>query len=146
MKLARVILVVVGLLLLAAGGFYLLSDVPASNYIAIVLWFGGAILVHDGIIAPIVFGVSLVMRRAGKRIPWGVLAIIQTALVVAAVFAAIVIPAALKKRIGTGNATLLPLDYAHNLLFFYVGLVVATGVAIALYLVLSRRRALRPAS
>jgi hypothetical protein len=140
MKATRITLVAFGILLLLVGAYALVLQVPASNYLAIVLWFGGAILVHDGVIAPIVFGVSLVMRRAGKRIPWGVLAIVQAALVVAAVFAAIVIPAALKKRIGTGNATLLPLDYAHNLLYFYAALVVATGVAIALYLVVTRRR------
>jgi hypothetical protein len=145
MRATRIVLVAFGVLLLGVGGYALVLQVPSSNWLAIVLWFGGAILVHDGIIAPIVFGVSLAMRRAGTRIPWGVLAIVQAAIVVAAVFAAIVIPAALKKNIGTANPTLLPLDYAHNLVLFYGGLVAATAIAIAIYLLASRgRRAARP--
>jgi hypothetical protein len=135
------VLVALGLLLLAVGGFYLLADVPVDKYFGILIWSAGALVIHDGVIAPIVFGISLIMRRAGRRMPFGVLAIVQAALVIAAVFAAVVIPAALKKGIGTANGSLLPLDYGRNLVLFYVGLVVLTAVAIVGYLLVRRARA-----
>lgn len=139
MRGTRVTLVVVGVALVAAGAYFLLAGVPPGTYLAIVAWFAGALVVHDGIIAPVVFGLSLLLRRAGTRIPWAVLAIVQAALVVAAVFAAVVIPAALKKGIGTANPTLLPLEYSRNLLLFYAVLVVLTAAAIGLYLAVARR-------
>ena len=144
MKIARVVLVALGLLLMAAGAFYLLADVPVSNYLGILIWFGGALLIHDGILAPIIFGISLVMRRAGKRMPFGVLAIVQSALVVAAVFTAVVVPAALKKNIGTANGSLLPLEYGRNLVIFYGVLAVLTAISIAGYLVYRRRKPATP--
>ncbi|MBC7590016.1 MAG: hypothetical protein H7226_03085, partial [Salinibacterium sp.] len=86
------------------------------------------------------------MRRAGRKIPLAVIAIVQGALVIGAIFFVIVIPAMLKKDIGSANSSILPLDYGLNLVFFYVGLAVATAVAIASYLVFARRQKARPSS
>jgi hypothetical protein len=139
----RIALVVVGLALLALGGVVLLNDVNPKRYLGIAAWFLGALIIHDGIISFGVFGVNIAMRKAGRRVPLPVLLILQGAAVVGAVMALIVVPEILKKNIGTGNATLLPLDYAGNLGWFYLALAAVTAVAIAGYLLLRRRLAAR---
>lgn len=137
-------LVVFGVALLGVGGLVLLNDVKPERYLGIAAWFIGALIVHDGIAAMAVFGVSVIMRKAGRRIPLPVIAIIQGALVVGAIVTAIVIPEILKKAIGSANASILPLDYALNLGLFYAGLAVVTAAAIAVYAALARRQKLRP--
>lgn len=138
-------LVLFGIALLAIGGITLLNDVNPKRYIGIATWFLGALIIHDGIGAMVVFGVSVVLRKIGRRIPFAVLAIVQGALAIGAIFTALVLPEVIKRAIGTANPTILPLDYARNLGLFYAGLAVLTGLAIAIYLgVVARRQKLRP--
>jgi len=139
----QVALITVGVALLGVGGIVLLMDVNPSRYVGIAIWFLGALIIHDGIAAMVVFGISIAMRRFGRRIPGFVIAVIQGALVIAAIFAAIVVPEILKQSIGSANPTILPLNYALNLALFYAGLAVITTATIVGYLVLARRQKLR---
>lgn len=135
-----------GVILVLVGVLVLLYLVAPAKYGGILVWFAGALILHDGIIAPVVFGISVLMRKAGTRIPLAVLAIIQGAIVVGAVIALIVFPEIVKKSIGS-NPTVLPLDYAPNLVVFYGVLVVLTAAVVAVYLrVFARRQKLRPSS
>jgi len=136
-------LIALGIVVLVIGGVVLLMDVDPSRYLGIAVWFLGALILHDGIAAMVVFGISVIMRRVGRRIPLAVIAIVQGALVVGAIMTALVVPEILKKNIGSANPTILPLDYGLHLVLFYAGLAVATAVAIALYLVVARRRSAR---
>lgn len=140
----QIALIVVGVGLLLVGGIVLIMDVSPQRYVGIAVWFLGALILHDGIAAMVVFGVSILMRRAGRRIPLPVIAIVQGALVIAAIFTAIVVPAILKKNIGSANPTILPLDYGLHLVLFYAGLALATAASIAIYVVFARRQKLRP--
>jgi hypothetical protein len=142
----RIALIVVGVLVIGLGGVVLLNDVNPARYLGIALWFAGALVIHDGLIAPVVLGVHLLLRRAGRRIPVAVILILQGALVVAALMTALVVPEILKQGIGSANPTILPLDYAGNLLRFYVGLALVTAASIAAVLLRSRaaRRADAP--
>lgn len=133
-------LVAVGIALLLVGGVVLIMDVDPARYVGIAIWFLGALILHDGVAALVVFGISVGMRRAGRRIPLPVIAIVQGALVIGAIMTALVVPEILKKGIGSANPTILPLDYGLHLVLFYAGLAVATVVAIAVYLVVRRRR------
>ena len=139
-------LILVGIALLVVGAVTLLNDVAPKDYIGIAIWFLGALVIHDGIASFAVFGVSVVMRRASRKIPLAVIAIIQGALVIGAIFFVIVVPAILKKDIGSANASILPLDYGLNLVMFYAGLAAVTAAVIAAYLVLARRQNARPSS
>ncbi|PRY67301.1 hypothetical protein B0I08_107197 [Glaciihabitans tibetensis] len=127
-------LIGLGLVLLAIGAIVLVQDVAAKNYPGLLLWFAGALVLHDGILAPIVFGVSLMLRRAGKRIPFAVLLIVQGAVVVGAIATLLVFPEILKQGIGTGNATLLPLNYGAGLIGLYAVLAVLTAATVGVYL------------
>jgi len=139
-KITRVILIAFGVALLIVGALVLLATVEPTNYLGIAIWFLGALIIHDGILGPVVFGVSVVMRKSSRRIPFGVLLIIQGALVIGALFTAIVVPEILKQGIGTANPTLLPLEYGRNLVVFYVALAVVTAAAIAVYIGMRRRK------
>ncbi|MET1053630.1 MAG: hypothetical protein ABWX65_13420 [Mycetocola sp.] len=144
----RVVFIAFGVIFLGVGGLVLLDLVKPERYLGILVWFGGAIIAHDLIIAPLVFGVGLLMRRASKRIPLGVLLIVQGAIVVGAITVLIAVPEVLARdRVNARNATVLPLDYAGNLVLFYAVLAAVTAVAIVVYLrVLAKRQNVRPSS
>ena len=138
----QIVLVAVGLATMLVGGITLLNDVDPKRYLGIAVWFVGALVLHDGIISLVVFGANVLMRKTGGRlrIPLPALLIVQGALVVAGIMTLIVVPAALKKSIGTANPTLLPLDYGLHLVVFYVVLAAVTAVALGAYALLRRRR------
>jgi hypothetical protein len=137
----QIALIALGLALFVIGGITLLNDVNPKRYLGIVIWFAGALIIHDGIISFVVFGANIVLRKTGGRlrVPLPAILIVQGALVLAAIMTLIVVPAALKKSIGTANPTLLPLDYGLHLLVFYGVLAVVTAVALGGYAVLRRR-------
>ena len=141
MRRSQIALVAVGVLLLLLGGLTLVNDVNPKRYIGLAAWLLGALVIHDGIISLTVFGVNVVMRKTSRRLrlPLPALLILQGALVVAGIMTLIVVPAALKKSIGTGNATLLPLDYGLHLVVFYAALAVVTALALAVYALVRRR-------
>ena len=137
-------LIALGIVVLLIGGVVLLMDVKPERYLGIAAWFAGALIVHDGIAAMVVFGVSIAMRRAGRRIPVAVIAILQGALAIAAIVTAIVVPEIIKKSLGSANPTILPLDYGLHLALFYAGLAVVTAAAIGAFLLVARSRRLPP--
>ena len=140
----QIVLIVVGVALLAVGGITLLNDVNPKRYLGIATWLIGALIIHDGIIAPTVFAIVLVFRRANKKIPVVFLLIVQGAIVIGSIIALLVVPEILKKGIGAANRTLLPLDYSTNLVVFLIGLAILTGIALGVYAALSRAKARSP--
>lgn len=137
-------LILVGLLLLALGAYVLVDTVAPVKIAGVALWFLFALIVHDGVIAFVTFGIAFLLRKAGRKIPIAVLAIVQAGLVVCSVFAIIVLPAAYKKSIGVNNSTILPLDYAPSLVVFWAIVVVLTGLAVVGYTAFARRQKNRP--
>lgn len=131
-----------GVLLLLLGGAVFVSDVTLDQYPGLVLWLGGAVILHDGVGAMAVFAATVLLRRAGRVVPFVVLAVIQGALAVVAIVTVVVVPEIVKNAIGTANPTILPLDYGRNLLVFYVatGALTATAIVVAL---IARRRSSR---
>lgn len=140
----RTALVVIGVLMLLLGAYVLVDTVKPIKIAGLALWFVLALIVHDGIIALVTFGVAFLLRRAGRAIPIAVLAIVQAGLVLCSVFAIIVLPAAYKRSIGTNNPTVLPLDYGLALVTLWVVIVVLTGLTVVGYTALARRQKNRP--
>ena len=133
-------LIALGLALLVLGGITLLNDVNPKRYLGLATWLVGALVVHDGIISFVVFGANIVMRKSAGRLRISLPAalVVQGALVIAAIMSLIVVPAVLKKSIGTGNATLLPLDYGLHLVVFYGVLATVTVVVLTTYGLVAR--------
>ena len=137
-------LVALGVLLLLLGAYVLVDTVKPIKIAGLGLWLVLALIVHDGIIALVTFGVAFVLRKAGRAIPIAVLAVVQAGLVVCSIFAIIVLPAVYKRSIGTNNPTVLPLDYGPALVTLWAVIVVLTALAVVGYTALARRQKNRP--
>jgi hypothetical protein len=134
----RLVLVVVGIGLLGFGGVVFLLDVNPATYPGVAVWLAGAILVHDGVGALAVFSATVLVRRA-DGIPFAVRAIVQGAAVVAVIVTVLVVPEMVALAIGPANPSVLPLDYAGNLLLFNAALAGLTVVVIVTVLIVRRR-------
>ncbi|MFE6905595.1 hypothetical protein [Streptomyces erythrochromogenes] len=115
----------VGLLCAAWGGWLLLQQ-PGAWRIAV--WLGGAVVVHDGFVAPLVFAVAAVAAAGGLRLR----GVPRAALIVAGSLTAIALPALLRPG-GTANPTVLPLDYLRNWLLAMAAIALSTVVYAALH-------------
>jgi hypothetical protein len=140
MRATRSILIVVGVLVLALGAYILIDTVAVRRLPGLALWLGAAIVLHDAVLAPLVFGLGVLTRRAGHRVAGSVIMTIQATIVLGSLMTLIVVPAIAAQRLGTENPTVLPLDYALNLGLFWLALAL-TGAIVSWGLYLRTRRA-----
>ncbi|MGH2788267.1 MAG: hypothetical protein ACRDJV_10200 [Actinomycetota bacterium] len=92
-----------------------------------IKWFAGAALVHDFIAAPIVFGAAFVLVRT---LPARMRPIVQSALVATGVFVLITFPFLRGYGRNPANPSVLPNNYARNLLIVLAIVWGWTGIAI----------------
>ncbi|WP_371655588.1 MULTISPECIES: hypothetical protein [unclassified Streptomyces] len=92
----------------------------------VAVWLVGAIVLHDGLIAPLVLlvGLGVMATRPGVRGP------LRAALVTAGCLTAIALPVILRPG-PYNNATVLPLDYLRNWLVLLAVVVVGAGLVVA---------------
>jgi hypothetical protein len=140
MRVARFILVAVGVLGLGIGGYVLLDSVALRRLPGLALWIAGAIVLHDAVISPLVFGVGVLIRRAGHRVAGSIIVTVQATIVLGSLMTLIVLPEIAAQRDGPRNPSVLPLDYAANLGLFWLILAVACA-AVSLWVYLRTRRA-----
>ncbi|MET9888504.1 hypothetical protein ABZZ20_36405 [Streptomyces sp. NPDC006430] len=115
----RYVLGGLGLALMAWGGALLLQQ-PSPWRIA--LWLAGAVVLHDGLIAPLVIAVAALTAAAGLHLR----GVPRAALIVAGSLTAIALPALLRPG-HPANPTVLPLDYLRNWLLTMAAVAVATA-------------------
>ncbi|WP_353828444.1 hypothetical protein [Agromyces sp. SYSU T0242] len=130
MRAARGILMATGVALLGVGGFVLLTEVRPTQWLGIAVWVGAAILIHDGVVAPLAVAVGLGAERVRRPFGRRGVAIAQGALVVGGMLTALTLPALLASLRGTPNPTLLVGSY--GLALGVIWLVLAAVAAIAL--------------
>lgn len=130
MRAARGILVALGLALTGVGGLVLLADVPPERYLGIAMWVGAAIVLHDGVIAPITVAVGLGAGRVRARVGRRGIAIAQGALLVGAILTAIALPAIIASARGNANPTVLVGSYALALGVTWAILIAVAGAAV----------------
>ncbi|MCX4625678.1 hypothetical protein [Streptomyces sp. NBC_01443] len=109
-----------GLALMGLGGALLIQQ-PSPWRIA--LWLAGAVVVHDGLIAPLVIAVAALTGALGLRLH----GIPRAALIVAGSLTAIALPPLLRPG-GAANPTVVPLDYLGNWLLAMAAVAVAAGL------------------
>ncbi|MGW1161201.1 hypothetical protein ACWD5Q_28275 [Streptomyces sp. NPDC002513] len=127
----RILTGLAGAVLMSIGAF-LLSD--TGDPTGVLVWLGGALVLHDVVIAPLVLLAGLLLVRGGGRGP------VRGALTVAGALTAVALPVLVRPG-ATANSSVLPLDYPRNWLLVLVA--VATGTALltaARGCVRSRRR------
>lgn len=141
MKIARIILLVVGLAGLDLGAVVMLTEVRPAQIVGVGIWILGAIVLHDAVLAPALLGIDVLMRRAGRRVRPAVVVIVQVGVVVGAIMSLIVLPEIYAKVLGPKNDTVLPLDYGLNLALFWGVTALLTAVACVVYVRAVPRRA-----
>ncbi|MFE6738490.1 hypothetical protein [Streptomyces tubercidicus] len=111
-----------GVALMGVGATLLLDVRDLTD---VLIWLGGAVLLHDALLAPLVLLVGLLVARGGARGP------VRGALLVAGALTAVALPVLLRPG-SPANSSVLPLDYALNwlLLLTSVAMVTALGLAV----------------
>ncbi|MCX5381515.1 hypothetical protein [Streptomyces sp. NBC_00091] len=127
MKTFRYALGALGLLLVAIGG-RLVAGLP--DPLGVLVWLGGALVLHDGVIAPLVLATGLLVAGVPAR------GLVRGALITAGALVLVTLPALLRPGAPV-NPSALPLPYGRNLA---VVLAVVGAVAAATWLL---RRLLR---
>ncbi|MEU8433529.1 hypothetical protein AB0F18_11520 [Streptomyces sp. NPDC029216] len=120
MKGFRFVLGAFGLTLAGWGGWLLLRQ-PGPWRIAV--WLGGAVVVHDALVAPLVLAIAALAAAAGLRLR----GVPRGALLVAGSLTAIALPPLLRPG-GVANPTVLPLDYLRNWLLAMAAVALLTAV------------------
>ncbi|WP_129590518.1 hypothetical protein [Cryobacterium aureum] len=139
MRSIRLVLVGIGVLMLAWGAFVMFDSVRLTRIPGAALWIAAAIVLHDAILAPIVFALGIALRRVGRRATGTIIAIVQGGIVVGSLVSLIAVPTIVAKNFAPANPTLLPLNYGLNLGIFWLVLAVVT-VGLSLWAFLRRRR------
>ncbi|THG30172.1 hypothetical protein [Naasia lichenicola] len=138
---ARAVLIIGGILLMLVGAYQLVTTQRIDQLFGLALWMLGAIVLHDGILSPIVLFANVLLKRSGRRMPWSVLVVIQIAVVVGSVLTLIVVPEIAGQLRGPANPTILTGDYGLRLAVMWGVLLVIAAIISAVLV----RRGKRPA-
>lgn len=143
MRIARVVLIGLGVLLLGVAGGALVAGVPVPQWGGILLWLAGAVVLHDAVFAPLVLLGSRLLRRVGARVSWLQVAVVQVALVVGAALTLIAIPGIRSQQLGARNPSVLVFPYGLHLALAWAALGVVAAIVV---LGIALRRRARPAA
>ncbi|PZE73876.1 MULTISPECIES: hypothetical protein [unclassified Curtobacterium] len=138
-RIARLVLVLVGVAVLAFGSWTLGSVERPHKAVGLLWWLIGAVVLHDGVLSPFVVLVGVLLRKAGRRLPGWTLVVVQVAVVVGAVLALVVLPE-IQATHHEKNPTVVPFDYTLRLVLAEVVLGVVAVGAVAVGLRGARRR------
>ncbi|WP_405959879.1 hypothetical protein OG235_07885 [Streptomyces sp. NBC_00024] len=117
----RVLTGAAGVALMGVGASLLLD---VRDLTGVLVWLGGAVVLHDVVIAPLVLLVGLVAVRAGGRGP------VRGALLVAGALTAVALPVLLRPG-KPANSSVLPLDYPRNWQLALVAVATVTALLMA---------------
>ncbi|MGC9540985.1 hypothetical protein [Streptomyces sp. UG1] len=118
MKALRVAVGVAGVALMGVGASLLME---VRDLWGVLVWLGGAVVLHDAVIAPVVLLAGLLLVRGGVRGP------VRGALLVAGALTAVALPVLLRPG-RTANSSVLPLDYPRNWLIALLAVAVVTAL------------------
>jgi hypothetical protein len=115
-----------GLGLLGFGFYRLLTEIPFTDLAVLAVWLIGAVLIHDGVLSPLVLAVG----RTLARLPARARQYVQAALIASAPVTVIAIPLIYRRGSEPDSKALLQQNYAAHL-----GLLVTVvaGVSLLLY-------------
>ncbi|GAA2438565.1 hypothetical protein ACFPFX_36385 [Streptomyces mauvecolor] len=95
-----------GVALMAFGALLLWGQ---STHWDVLIWLAGAVVLHDGVIAPLVLGVGFLVGGLKHR------GLVRGALLAAGCLTLVALPVLLRP-LPTANSSVLPLDYVRGLL------------------------------
>ena len=119
----RVVIGTAGGLLLAFGIFRLVTEIAVPDLLALALWLGGAVILHDAVLSPGIVGVGRMLRR----IPARARTFVQGALIAGGAVTVVAIPLIYRADSQPDAKALLEQDFRVNLALL-LALVVAVAV------------------
>ncbi|MEC5191918.1 MULTISPECIES: hypothetical protein [unclassified Arthrobacter] len=134
-NLSRAVLGVAGVAILGYGLLGLPTQLGARQLMGLLTWMAVAILIHDGVLVPLSTLAGAGLTLAGAKLQSASAAVLRGALLLGAVVT-LVVGILMKAQSVAQSVTVLEADYAMNLLWFWVFLVLVSGVVIV---VLERR-------
>ncbi|SDL81727.1 hypothetical protein [Streptomyces wuyuanensis] len=117
-----------GVVMMAVGAALVLSNRDAPG---VLVWLGGALVLHDAVLAPLVLGVGLLVAGLPAR------GVVRGALVVGGSLVLVTLPLLLRPG-APPNPSALPLPYARNLVIV-LGAVAGAACLVLLVRWLRRR-------
>lgn len=129
MKIIRIVLGLVGSLLVLYGVLRLVHGLPARLLLALLLWLAAAVIIHHGVLSPLVLGIGAGLRRF---VPDRGRTFVQAGLIMAAAVLVIAIPLILRQFSQPPAKAMLLQDYRVNLVILLVIIAVGTSVAYAI--------------
>ncbi|MGG2461501.1 hypothetical protein ACO0M4_17035 [Streptomyces sp. RGM 3693] len=113
-----------------AVGVLLVTGTGWAGHVA--AWLAGAVVLHDGVLAPLVLGAGLPLTGpAGRRGP--VRGAVRGALIAAGALTAVALPALFRPG-APANSSVLPLDYPRGWLVSVLAVVASTGALVGVRL------------
>lgn len=119
----RIVLGTPGMLLGAFGAFRLLTQVPLTDVAILAAWMVGVVVIHDGVLSPLVIAVGALVTRVSPRAR----RYMQFALVTGGLIAVIGVVLAARRGTQPQVKALLLRDYGVNLAIL-LGLVSAVSL------------------
>jgi hypothetical protein len=120
----------VGIALILVGAVYALTWVAPAQYPVIVVWLVAALVIHDGVLAPIVVAFGVLGRGTAARMGVGATSVARAALVVAACCSLVAIPGIAVSALGARNDTIHSSNYLVVLAALWAVAIVISGVAV----------------
>jgi len=122
----RLPLGITGVLLALFGVFRLVTQIPPFPLVVLVLWLVGALVIHDGILSPIVVGVGWAVARV---VPPRARRYLQGALIMAALVTVIAIPMIYRQASQPRSKSMLLQDFGLNLTLL-IGIIAALSLLV----------------
>lgn len=138
MRTWRIVLATAGILLLLYGAVSLLTNVDFGTLLLLALWLIGAVVIHDGIVSPLVIGVGWALHRV---VPPRARRYLQGGLIAAGLVTVVAIPMIVQQGSLPASKALLQQNFGGNLTLL-LGIVGA--VSLLLYAVRVARDGRRP--
>lgn len=128
MKKWRYLLGTSGIVLIGFGVFRLLTQVPTSALIALGIWLAAAVLIHDGILSPLIVAIGWALARV---VPPRARRYVQSALIVGAPITIISTPLIYRRGSQPKSKALLQQDYGSHLTLVLAAIATITLLAYA---------------
>lgn len=120
----RLVLGAAGILLGLFGVFRILTQVPGADILALLMWLVAAVILHDGILSPILAGIGAGLARV---VPPRARRFLAPALVVGGLITAVAVPLIYKENSQPVSKAILQQNYGGNLALL-LGIVAAAAL------------------
>ena len=127
---ARIVIGASGVAVLGYAAFLGLTTVAPAQYPAVLWWLIGAIVVHDGVLAPLVVAFGVLGRGTSERIGPRAAAVARAWLVAAACCSLVLVPGLVVRATGARNPTIHAVDYPLVLVGLWVAAVCVAAAAV----------------